>query len=118
MARSRRNWLERSGQAWKLTLADVGLFASFVLIVGGAVLRHPGLALAGAAVGIPSVLLPFVVRCAVCRVRLMRSEEARTLPRGYRADMLRTLEVCPVCQDDGSATPEARIARGGTDAQG
>jgi hypothetical protein len=25
MPRSDRNWLARSGQAWKLTLADVGL---------------------------------------------------------------------------------------------
>lgn len=113
MVRSRRNWLERSGQAWKLTLADVGLFSSLVLIVGGVALRKPGVTLAGLAVGILGVVLPFVVRCAVCRVRLMRSEEARTLPRGYRGDMLRSLEVCPVCRDDGSATPDSVAAWAG-----
>ena len=104
MPRSKRNWLQRSGQAWKLTLAEVGLFASFVLIVGGIALRRPELVMAGVAVAIPSLALPFFIRCAVCLLRLMRSEEARTLPRGYRTEMLRTLEVCPACGDDGRAT--------------
>ena len=84
-----------------LTLADVGLLASFVLIVGGVVLERPAPTVAGLVVGITSVLLPFFVRCPVCRLRLMMSEEARTLPRGYRSAMLGTLEVCPVCHDDG-----------------
>lgn len=108
MPTSRRSWLERSRQAWKLTLADVGLFSSLVLIVGGIALRHPATTLAGVAIGIPGFALPFLIRCRVCGLRMMMSEEARTLPRGYRAEMLRSMEVCPVCRDDGHGSVGAR----------
>ena len=57
---------------------------------------------AGVAVGLAGVLLPYLVLCRACGLRLMMSEEARTLPRGYRFDMLRTLELCPQCRDDGN----------------
>ena len=102
MPRTKRSWLERSGQAWKLTLADIALFSAFIAVVGGLVLRQPAKALVGLALAIAGLALPFLVRCAVCGLRPLRSEEARTLPRGYRRDMLRILEVCPLCGDDGS----------------
>ena len=102
MKRAGRSWLERSGQAWKLTLADIGLFAAFIAVVGGLVLRQPAKAAVGVALAICSLALPFFVRCGVCGLRPLRSEEARTLPRGYRWDMLRILEVCPLCGDDGT----------------
>ena len=105
MPRSGRNWLERSGQAWKLTLADIALFSSFIAVVGGLVLRQPAKVLVGIALAITGLALPFLVRCGTCGLRPMRSEEAVTLPRGYRRDMLRILEVCPVCGDDGVPLP-------------
>ena len=121
MERSGRNWLERSGQAWKMHAAEAGTFAMYVLFVIAFALprtfRHVGvvftlLVVAGLGAGMLNIVLPFLVRCRVCGARVNESEAALRLNRGKRLFWVHGLQACPHCGDDGLALPESREAWG------
>jgi hypothetical protein len=54
------------------------------------------------------VALPMLVRCHVCGLHLESSLAARKLSRSHCLSWMRSLNACPVCGDDGSATVESR----------
>ena len=54
------------------------------------------------------VLLRALIRCPLCGVRLQGSSTFQAIPRLQRLDWMRSLDSCPLCLDDGSATPESR----------
>ena len=113
-------WLRRSGYEWKLRVATYLTFAPTVafLFFMASIRFDPGPTrgpLRSAAPGILllSLLLAFVgfvvrarIRCNVCGLNLPSSTEARAAgSRRWR--WIASLETCPICGDDGSATPES-----------
>jgi hypothetical protein len=110
-----QSWLGRSRQRWLLQvefLCGVSGIAMFLLLpLLGVALRRPALsslAIGGIPLLTVSVLLPLFIRCRVCGLRLRVSEAARARPSAVRLVWLRTLEVCPVCGDDGAASGASR----------
>jgi len=107
------NWLDRSGQSWKLTTYPGLRLGSAILMVYGFHGPSPwsGLSLIlGLAVGIVSFVLPKLVWCPVCHLHMESNSLARALPDADRFDWLTTLEKCPACGDDGRGTPESRAS--------
>jgi hypothetical protein len=111
------SWLQRSGQAWKPRVAvwaAIGSFACLLIplglsqIVGKRSHWLPLLMLLGLPMGIVNLVLPMLVRCRVCGLQLETSSLARSLSRDHRLAWVESLEVCPVCGDDGSASIESR----------
>jgi hypothetical protein len=102
-------WLDRSDQGWKLrwslwtTCLGLALlflgFARWPLAIPLAML----LLTAG-------FVLPMLVRCSVCGLRLRTSRDAREAHWWGGNGWLLEVDRCPACGDDGSATPSARLA--------
>jgi len=113
-------WLERSRQTWMVRTADTAVllgfplcFVAFLTLGFSQAPKWEGpLALAlfglGTALLGASVALPMLVRCQVCGLHLESSLPARRLSRSHRLSWVRSLDACPVCGDDGSATVESR----------
>jgi hypothetical protein len=115
-------WLRRSGFDWVLRsgrYADFlpGLvFASWFLLMGLfggrdtprwlTAVFAAGLVLSLAYAGVVAILRAFV-RCRVCGLRVASCGEARVLA-GRKWAWVASLEACPVCGDDGRASPESR----------
>jgi transposase len=59
-----------------------------------------GLAVAGRLAGL---LLPWLVRCPVCGVRIEDCSLARSRSGLPRSEWMDSLQACPVCGDDGNA---------------
>ena len=55
--------------------------------------------------------LPVLVRCRVCGLRTFTSGDALRLNPGERVVWIWSLDVCPSCGDDGTATSESRARR-------
>jgi hypothetical protein len=117
-----RAWLRRSRHDWKVRVAQwVGIPPLLVIVVALAIAaRYPNaqrpewvysMFTAGMLSTLPSgvavFLLHAAVRCGVCGLRLTSCAAAREW--GSRKWLwLSTLEVCPVCGDDGTATTAAK----------
>jgi hypothetical protein len=116
-------WLEHSGHSWKVLAARLAIPAAGLAYLGfSTLLRSPGgrarqpdvetlsllLVLLFFGLGLAPLTLLGLVRCRVCRLRMMGSSLARGLSRVARRRWIATLEACPVCGDDGRATPESR----------
>jgi len=108
-------WLQRSGQTWKLhasfacnVVGFVGIAVSIVLPWTGA--RAPWLLLLATFGSVLLLILaPIVValpRCDVCGLWLESSSAGRS--QRDRLHWLSSVERCPVCDDDGSASPDSR----------
>jgi hypothetical protein len=120
--RPARAWLKRSGHDWKVRLANyAGLAPVAVLLVWFMSARaidgrhEPRwmsslftFAMLGTlACAFVAGALRALVRCRVCGLRLASCSQARTI--GSRKWLwVATLDACPVCGDDGSASPESR----------
>jgi hypothetical protein len=111
-------WLERSGQAWKMRTAVFGAIAGmtlllFALFAGRMVDRRFAdwvafCALIALSLLVLNLVLPLLVRCRVCGVQMETSSNARTLSRDRRLRWMESLQVCPVCGDDGLACAASR----------
>ena len=104
-------WLSRSGYAWRMHLGNWAVLVGFFLLVAG-FLRLPqwgfapflfGWLLAALGSG-----LTYSLRCRICRVNVHRCRTALSVPSSRRRAWLAELEACPVCGDDGLATPESK----------
>jgi hypothetical protein len=117
-----RAWLRRSGHDWKVRVAQwVGIPPLLVIVASIAIgARYPqaqmpewvytmftaGM-LATLPTGVAVLLLRAAVRCGVCGLRLSSCAAARE--SGSRKWLwLATLDACPVCGDDGTATAAAK----------
>lgn len=102
----------RSGQAWKIRASRLavacGYALLFIALVGP---RHWGgvSALLGTISLVVGLLMPALVRCRVCGLRLQSSTYARGLSIGDRTQWITTVELCPVCGDDGLALPDSQV---------
>jgi len=104
-------WLARSGQRWKVNGAVITSFIGVIFllsaIVGPRRWAAFGMMLAFFSFT-ANTLLPLFVRCAVCGLQMENSSFARNLARDQRLSWIESLDACPVCGDDGSATPASR----------
>lgn len=107
-------WLEKSGQAWKTSVALKAAYLvwpSIGLCLVAQQARLGVMLLASSAfllsAGVANVVLPLTIRCRVCGLQLETSSYARQMQRGARLAWLRALERCPVCSDDGLATMQS-----------
>ena len=104
-------WLRRGGYArrfrvggWAAVVGVLALIAGFLRLPQWGPLPF----LVGWFVGALGSALTYSVRCPVCRTNVNRSRAALTISSIRRRQWLAQLEACPVCGDDGSATPESR----------
>jgi hypothetical protein len=105
------NWLARSRQAWKIRCAQVCGGTGVLLTVAAIIApRRAGLVplYVGWTLLVVSAVLPATVRCRVCKLRIRGGSAARDIPRLSRHRWLLSLQLCPHCLDDGSATNDAR----------
>ena len=109
---ARVGWLERSGQAWRILASNLVLAPCVVALILPYADPHR-FAAAGVVVGLPAFLvaafLRYSIRCRVCGLFPLSSATSRKLSAVQRRHWLRRLESCPVCDDDGRATPESRL---------
>ena len=113
------SWLDRSGQRWKLQWSRVLTPASWAIWLCGMALvsqrrRAPGdvgmyVVFAGVGVACIALMLPYLVRCSVCKLHLKTSEAIRRTPIEEQAQWLSQLSRCPVCGDDGAARADSRV---------
>jgi hypothetical protein len=116
-------WLEHSGHSWKVLAARLAIPATALAYLGfSTLLRSPGgrarqpdietftmlLVPVFFGLGLAPLILLGLVRCRVCGLRMMGSSIARGMSRVARRRWIAALEACPVCGDDGRATPESR----------
>jgi hypothetical protein len=104
-------WLERSGQEWKIRYSNAALYAGYACFAFAFVGPRVEAAIAGVLAPVfllASVVLPLLIRCRVCGLRLETSATARSLSYADRSSWVERLEACPVCEDDGRGTPESR----------
>ena len=116
-------WLENSGNSWKVRATRWALPVALLFIMSAMRLHgwlSPRIGRDNADLVLPSVLLlgfglaiavPLLlgsIRCRVCGLRMLSSEAARRLGRPERERWIRGLSECPVCRDDGFATPGSR----------
>jgi hypothetical protein len=105
------SWLARSRQAWKIRWSQISaLLGPLLIFVTAPNLRRwgPVPMLLGLALGVLSIVLPHLVRCRVCGLQLHTSSEARRQPRFQVDNWITSLQLCPICLDDGWATAESR----------
>jgi hypothetical protein len=100
-------------------LAEVSTFGMFAVLgtalalprfFPSTVVLFPYLVVLGLGVGCLNVVLPLVVRCRVCGLRVNGCEEALRFSRGDRLLWVYALQTCPRCRDNGLALPDAREA--------
>ena len=117
-----RHWLERSGHSWKVRAARLAIPAASLAYLGFTTLLRTGGRARQPAIETLAMLLlflffglaltPFIlqglVRCRVCGLRMMGSSIARGMSRPARRRWIEALDVCPVCSDDGRATPGSK----------
>jgi hypothetical protein len=118
-------WLENSGNRWKMSATRWTLPVASLLILSAMRLHRwlsPRIGRDNADVLLPSVLLlgfglalvvPLLlrsIRCRVCGLRILSSQAARSLSRTERDRWIHGLSECPVCRDDGFATPGSRTS--------
>ena len=121
------NWLEASRHILKVRasrLAFPAASACYLVAIWAVWDRTPAreylflLAIPLAmALSIAPLVLNSLVRCRVCGVRVWGCNAARALPSHRRQRWIEELETCPVCGDDGHATPEGQtrwLASGAT----
>jgi hypothetical protein len=116
-------WLANSGNSWKMRAARWALPGALLLIVSATRLHRwlsprigrdnadlvlPSMLLLGFGLAIAVPLLLRSIRCRVCGLRMLSSQAARGLARPERERWIRGLNECPVCRDDGFATPGSR----------
>lgn len=107
MKRDMRHWLDRNGQSWAMKgYSFRSWLGLIVMVVGFTAGWRPG-AIAGLLLLVADTVLPMLVRCHVCGLRLWTSAAARELNSGDRGHWLLALDSCPVCGDDGTATNES-----------
>lgn len=104
------SWLEASGQRWKMRLAEAGTIVMIACFALAFYLPRVGavLIVLGLLAGMINLVLPHLVRCEVCGLRLNESTEVIELSRGERLLWLDRLEACPLCGDTGKADGEWR----------
>jgi len=118
-------WLENSGNSWKMGATRWALPVASLLILSATRLHRwlsPRIGRDNADLVLPSVLLlgfglalavPLLlrsIRCRVCSLRMLSSQAARGLSRTERDRWIHGLSECPVCRDDGFATPGSRTS--------
>ncbi len=110
LGRATNGWLRRTGYARRIRFGTWMMFGGTTLMVAGFLMRALGVvpALVGFAVGNIGVLLRSGIRCRVCGLNLHTSRTAVQLPRVDRIPWMATLEECPVCGNDGSASQDSR----------
>jgi len=104
-------WLDRSGQRWKLRAGTMSAWAGVALLVAWFPFKWHFALLASSLLFLPAgFVLPMLIRCRICGLRLRTSRAMLEQPIGDRETWLSLLEACPVCDDDGRATSEAYVA--------
>lgn len=90
--------------------AVLGIALALPRVFPSMVVLFPFLVVLGLGIGFSNIVLPILVRCRVCGVRVNEEEPARSLSHGDRLAFLYELQRCPRCGDEGSALPAARDA--------
>jgi hypothetical protein len=110
------SWLERSRQRWKTRNPWLAILVTAILVFVVGLVSNGGspplwtmmvmfvLAAGGRSAGF---VLPLLVRCGVCGVRVATSSLGKRLPAPSRLAWMESLHACPVCGDDGGAAPES-----------
>jgi hypothetical protein len=110
------SWLERSGQRWKTRNPWLAILVVAILVFVAGLISNAGtpplwtmmvmfvLAAGGRTAGL---VLPLLIHCRVCGVRLATSSFAKRMPVPSRLAWVESLQACPACGDDGSAAPES-----------
>jgi hypothetical protein len=112
------SWLRVSGHASKVSMAGAALPAaslSYLVVFWALSERTPfrqGVFLFMTPVAMllsvaPLILHP-LVRCRVCGLRLLGSTAARQVAASHRREWIASIEACPLCGDDGSASVSSR----------
>lgn len=106
-------WLRRSGQAWKIqgsflcnVLAYAGITLSIVLSWEAVPWLLVVVAFGSLVLLVLAKILVALPRCAVCGLWLESSSAGRHQRRPI--SWLTSIEACPICGDDGAATPDSR----------
>lgn len=105
-------WFARSGQQWILSAWVGGSIFGMLLVPVILFAPQPWtfIAVAAEMLLIPIPFLPLLARCRVCGLHIESSGAARSMTRAERLGWIRTLQACPQCGDDGTATAAARHA--------
>jgi len=121
-AERKYGWLGRARYAKRVRLGTYTMASGVILMLAGGVAPWNGvlLWLAGFVATNVGLLLRSRIRCRVCGLDPWTCRKALQVTRSLRMLWLAALEVCPVCGDDGSATPDATarwLSSGGTPEQ-